>query len=383
MPVLLLRAVVGPWCRRAVAVALALALVACGGRGVREDARAPDEFLRPPEASVARFVAVRERWISAALPETAVLDSPAAWVAPDGRVQVLVSAKGGQWIQRFDGATGAVLDAVGGPDRFAHPNGLSVFGDRLLVVERDRARVQVLSLPELAPLAQFGEDVLRSPYGLWVHEFAPDRLEVLVTDSDMLPPPVPGARPVVPPLPALAQRIKRFAVEDIDTDAPQARLLGSFGDTGEAGALRMVESIWGDLQHDRLLIAEEDDQTGAALRVYDMAGRYTGRDVGAGVYQAQAEGIALWACGDGSGYWIGVDQFPDRTVFRVFDRESLDYLGAFAGATTANTDGIWLHAASSEAFPRGVLYAVHDDRALAAFDWRDIAAALELRADCD
>ena len=99
-------------------------------------------------------------------------------------------------------------------------------------------------------------------------------------------------------------------------------------------------------------------------------------------FKAQAEGLALWACADGSGYWIATDQFKDRSLFHVFDRQDLAYRGAFAGEKTANTDGVWLHQAATARFPAGVFYAVHDDMGVAAFDWRDVAKALDLRADC-
>ena len=111
-----------------------------------------------------------------------------------------------------------------------------------------------------------------------------------------------------------------------------------------------------------------------------MDGRYRGRDIGQGVFKAQAEGIALWQCDDGSGYWITTDQFKDRTLFHVWDRRSLRHVGAFAGNTVANTDGIWLHQGATARFPQGVFYAVHDDMGVGAFDWRDITRALGLDA---
>src|SRR5690606_11838728 len=114
---------------------------------------------------------------------------------------------------------------------------------------------------------------------------------------------------------------------------------------------------------------------------YGLQGRYRGRDVGAGNYLAQAEGVALMRCADGGGWWVGSDQFAERTVFHLFDRRTLEHVGAFAGEVTGLTDGIWLDERADERFPQGVLYASHQDMAVSAFDWRDIAAALDL-ADC-
>ena len=86
------------------------------------------------------------------------------------------------------------------------------------------------------------------------------------------------------------------------------------------------------------------------------------------------------ACADGGGYWIATDQFKDRSLFHVFDRRTLAHLGAFAGAVTANTDGIWLEQRGNARFPQGVFYALHDDQAVAAFDMRDVGKALGLAA---
>ncbi len=42
--------------------------------------------------------------------------------------------------------------------------------------------------------------------------------------------------------------------------------MGSFGDTGEQGAVRIAESVFGDVANDRLMIAEEDVAVGTQLR---------------------------------------------------------------------------------------------------------------------
>lgn len=367
---------------RTVFLSALLSLIAgCAGNATRTPTAEPDETVDTPSAAQVDYALVRETFIAPGIPED-TLDSPAAWLTEDGRLWLLVTAKSTHRLRIYDGERGESLRTFGehgpNPGQFNRPNGIAVFADLLFVVERDNRRVQVLRLPELRPLATFGESELRSPYGLWLRELAPGELEVVVTDSYM-----DGADySLVPPLDRLDGRLRRYRLMHED-DAVSARFLGSFGDVTEAGAIRMAESVWGDEHHDRLLVAEEHVPTGTALRVYDLAGDYTGMTIGLGQFRAQAEGIALWACPDGSGYWIATDQFTDRSVFHVFDRESLVHLGAFAGETVANTDGIWLHAAGVPRFPDGVFYAVHNDEAVAAFDWRDIAAALDLRVRCE
>lgn len=328
---------------------------------------------------------VAEAFSSVDVPEDNV-DSLASWVAGDGKTWLIATAKeGDQGLVVYDGDTGERLRGVGtvGSDlgQFNRPNGIFVHGDYLFVVERDNQRVQVLALPGFEALGSFGEAVLEKPYGLWLRELPDATLEVLVTDAYMAGEDEMG-EDIVPPVAELDRRIQRFIVTT-NARAVTAQHAGSVGDTSEAGAIRIPESLWGDVANDRLLVAEEDEHTGTALREYSLVDGFLGRTHGLDRFSAQAEGIALWACEDGSGYWIATDQFKDRSLFHVFNRQDLAYLGAFAGEKTANTDGVWLHQAATARFPAGVFYAVHDDMGVAAFDWRDVARALELPESCD
>jgi 3-phytase len=347
--------------------------------------REPDELDEDPmlaDADLAHSV-VKEAFVSAATPDDNV-DSPASWTAPDGKVWLLATAKEGKGLVVYDGETGETLRTVGsdGPaaGQFDRPNGIFVHQDLVFVVERDNRRVQVLTLPDFESIASFGQDELQAPYGMWLREHTSGELEVLVTDAYMAGEDAEG-EDIVPPLVELDRRVQRYLINR-DGNTLEVRHAGSIGDTTAAGAIQIPESIWGDPAHDRLLIAEEDAATGTALREYTLGGEFRGRSIGLGDFGAQAEGIALFACDDGSGYWIATDQFKDRSLFHVFDRVSMERIGAFAGEAVANTDGVWLHQAPTPRFPNGVFYAVHDDMAVAAFDWTDIAAALDLKQTC-
>lgn len=358
--------------------ALAAALAGCATRPAAPPP-APVETTRV--ASGPAVVAVAERFVSAE-DVGDELDSAATWTSEDGRTRVLVTAKSTNRLVVFDGDSGERLAETGAkgeaPGEFRRPNGIAVHGDLAFVVERDNHRVQVLSLPALEPVATFGETELRSPYGLWLNEVEPGDLDVYVTDNFMY-----GTRfDQLPPLPELSQRVKRFRVQ-VDGDGPlRARPSGAFGDTTEAASLHIVESIAGDAENDRLLVADEDEKRPSTLREYTLEGRYTGRSLPQDMFAAQAEGIVLWDCGGGDGYWVAVDQLAPLTVFHVFDRRTLAPRGSFRGRVTAHTDGVALHAASTPTFPAGVLYAVHDDRALAAFDLGDVTRALHLSERC-
>lgn len=323
-------------------------------------------------------VVVGEAFVTVATPEDNI-DSPASWLQ-DGRLMLVATAKESDRLVVYDGRTGERLREVGGPGdgpgQLRRPNGVATVDDRYaFVVERDNHRVQMFALPGFEPLLGFGADELVQPYGLWVRR-AGEGYEVLVSDAYMAGEDAAG-EDVVPPLEQLGRRFRRFIVVPAG-DGWRARATGAFGDTSAAGAIRVPESLFGDPDNDRLLVAEEDVPTGTRLREYDLQGRYRGRDVGASQYRAQAEGIALLRCADGSGWWVGSDQFADRTVFHLFDRRSLAHAGSFAGEVTGLTDGIWLDERGDARFPQGVLYASHLDQAVAAFDWRDIAAALSL-----
>ena len=365
---------------RLTLLALPCLLAACA-TGIPTADREPDEAAsHEPMLATAGLphVVVREAFVTASTPADN-LDSPASWTAPDGRRWVITTAKKGNALVVFDGDTGKRLRTVGrtgsGLGEFDRPNGIAVVGDVALVVERDNHRVQALSLPDFAPLLAFGDAELRKPYGLWAR--AKDGgIEVIASDNYML-----GAdEETVPPLADLGQRYRRYQLSQAG-GRWQAALVQTFGETTPAGAIRIAESAWADPANDRLLLSEEDVASGTRLREYRLSdGRYAGRDIGAGLFRAQAEGIALMACADGGGYWIATDQFKDRSLFHVFDRRTLAHLGAFAGAVTANTDGIWLEQRGNARFPEGVFYALHDDQAVAAFDMRDVGKALGLAA---
>jgi 3-phytase len=369
----------------AFASLLALFLAACASHpaattasspGVAHPAIAPLSVAPAPQLQ-----RVPESFVSAETPAEE-LDSAAAWTAPDGHVWVIVTGKSTHRLDVYDGETGARLREVGGEGQaageFNRPNGVAVYGDYLFVVERDNHRVQVFTLPDFKPLGIFGDQDLRSPYGLWLTETEPGELEVYVTDSFMY-----GKKfDEVPPLAELDQRVRRYRVHFDQNGRLRSSYGGSFGDTTQAAGLRMVESIAGDPANDRLLIADEDRRHESTLREYSFSGKYTGRSLPQDSFAAEAEGVALWTCANGNGYWIAVDQLAPLTVFHLFDRATLAPRGSFEGEVTAHTDGVALHAASTPAFPDGALFAVHDDKSVTAFDLSEVVRVLGLSADC-
>jgi 3-phytase len=320
-------------------------------------------------------------FVSAATPEDE-LDSVAFWQGRAGELWLIASAKRSHRLRVYDARHGGDLGTVGGPGRglgeFGRPNGLAVAGDLLLVAERDNRRVQVLALPGFEPLGSFGEEVLGAPYGLWTTPRGDGGFRVFVTDSYM----DPGI--LVPPPSRLDRRVREWRLER-SGEGIASELVNTFGPQRAPGALRVVESIWGDPEHDRLLIAEEDMSRHGrelGLKLFSLDGRFLDRIVGVQDFTGQPEGISLWRCGDGSGYWVVSDQNHSAQRYLVYERRSLDLVGAFGSPRIRNTDGIWLHQEPLPGFPAGALFVVHDDKAVAGFDWRAIAAALGLPERC-
>lgn len=321
-------------------------------------------------------VVIEEHWLGT-LEAADNVDSVATWHGPDGTHLLIATAKDTDLLQVFDAATGDPLRRIGGTGnalgRFLRPNGISVIDDLVVVVERDNRRVQVLSLPDFEPLGAFGAEQLQKPYGLWI-EAREDDYRVFVTDAYELP----GER--TPPDAQLDRRLQMFSFSTGHAGAGfSASWLGAAGDTEGMGRLPKVESLFGDATHYRLLVADEtESDAGRVLKVYNLDGGFAGEEVGRGVYLHEPEGIALYACDDGSGYWIGTDQHDDDNRFPVFDRETLDHVGSFAGAGVRNTDGIWLTRTAMPGLPRGAIYAVHDDGSVGAFRLEEVLDALDL-----
>ncbi len=308
------------------------------------------------------------------------VDSPASWHGPDGERWLLSTTKATHSVLIEDATNGAFIRRLGGLGsqlgQFNRPNGIVVIEDYLFVVERDNRRVQVFALPSLAAIGHFGSDVLTNPYGLYVQKTGEAEFHAYVSDN------YETANEEVPPDAKLGERIAVFEleVEGTTEGTMDAELARYIGETSGDGALRIVESIYGDPLYDRLLIAEEDNEhSTSGFKVYDFSGAYQGQVLAKGMISGQAEGIALVVHGDENGYWILTDQGKRENRFHVYDRKSLEYRGSFYGRYTLNTDGICFNpTAIDPRYPEGLFYAVHNDGNVAAFSWQEVKQALGL-----
>ncbi|MEM1094867.1 MAG: phytase precursor [Bacteroidota bacterium] len=306
------------------------------------------------------------------------VDSPAVWHGPDGEHWLLATAKYTDVLIAYDASTGEPLKRLGGSGtalgQMERPNGVLVLNDLAWVVERDNRRVQVLTLPDFASLGAFGMDELLNPYGLTAFETSPGMYHVYVTDNYEQP------DESVPPDSELGRRVRQYEVAITDA-ALSTTLANTFGETAGAGVLRVVESIYADVSNDVLLIAEENEGE-SSVKVYQLDGTFAGELIPSTFFPSEAEGLALYACGADTGYWLATDQSHTANAFHVFDRMTRDYLGSFTGEVVRNTDGIALTQTPLPGFPAGAFYAVHNDGNVGAFSWAEIAEALDLRQDC-
>jgi 3-phytase len=331
----------------------------------------PSSTVGEPEAASTEIF---EAWESPRTPLDNV-DSLAFW-QQGGQAWVIATGKESHRLNVYNATDGTFLHHIGepgeGPGQLQRPNGIAVVDDVVIVCERDNHRLHFFSLPWGQPLGVVGEDVLRYPYGLTVIPTGEGQYEIYVTDNYQT------SAGEVPPAEELGERVKHFRVE-IGEETVEGTLVRSFGATEGEGVLTFVETILADAPLDRLLVT---DETAKHHKVYDLEGTYQGRLLGAGHFRDDPEGIALFACDDGSGTWVTTDQGPARSTFRLFDRQTLEPLGAFHGPLTANTDGVVLTQEAFPGFDHGAFFAVHDDQSVTAFSWAEIAAAFDLPVAC-
>jgi len=309
------------------------------------------------------------------------VDSPAVWHGPDGQHWLLATAKEGDAILVYDATSGAFVERRGetgsGAGQFQRPNGIWVIDDLLLVVERDNRRIQVLTLPDFEFVGTMTHDDLRLPYGLSVTATSAGDYDYDVYVTDNFNPSLEG----YPSEEELDERIHHFRFSR-NGESIDSHHVATFGDISGKGVLTKVESLHYDPYHDRLLIADEA-YAQRSIKIYNGAGQFTGEVIPDVFFSSEPEGIALYACDDGDGYWIIVDQHPSpENRFQIFDRRLLRHLGTVKGQITRNTDGIWLTQRPFGPFPDGALYPVHDDGSVTALDWGEIVSGLSLKQNC-
>ena len=232
----------------------------------------------------------------------------------------------------------------------AYPNGITTINDQfVLVTERDNKQVAVFN-SSMDFLGTFGNDELRSPYGITFYKQENNSYKVLVTDSYEYNNP-------------REDRILSwdFTIESGEFSVGPATVLGN-------PTLYQVESIQADKHYQTLLVAEEMKEHHKVLALDLMTGEVIKEDLGNFDRGNDPEGIALVINKDNNGYWICTEQSKTDNRFHLYDRKTLEYKTTMYLDNVSYTDGI----ATAYMHGKWYLYAVDNDARVVAFELPEI-----------
>ena len=232
----------------------------------------------------------------------------------------------------------------------AFPNGVTTINDQfVLVTERDNKQVAVFN-SSMDFLGTFGNDELRSPYGITFYKQEEGLYKVLVTDSYEYNNP-------------REDRILTwdFTIDNESFNVSSATFLGN-------PTLYQVESIYADQHYQTLLVAEEMQEHHKVMALDLMTGEVKKEDLGNFNRGNDPEGIALVINKDNNGYWICTEQSKTDNRFHLYDRKTLEYMNTMYLDNVSYTDGI----ATAYMHGKWFLYAVDNDARVVAFELPEI-----------
>ena len=232
----------------------------------------------------------------------------------------------------------------------AFPNGVTTINDQfVLVTERDNKQVAVFN-SSMDFLGTFGNDDLRSPYGITFYKQEEGLYKVLVTDSYEYNNP-------------REDRILTwdFTIDNESFNVSSATVLGN-------PTLYQVESIYADQHYQTLLVAEEMQEHHKVMALDLMTGEVKKEDLGNFNRGNDPEGIALVINKDNNGYWICTEQSKTDNRFHLYDRKTLEYMNTMYLDNVSYTDGI----ATAYMHGKWFLYAVDNDARVVAFELPEI-----------
>ena len=228
----------------------------------------------------------------------------------------------------------------------AYPNGITTINDQfVLVTERDNKQVAVFN-SSMEFLGTFGNNELRSPYGITFYQQDNNFYKVLVTDSYEYNNP-------------RKDRILSwdFTIENGEFSVGPATVLGN-------PTFYQVESIQADKHYQTLLVAEEMKEHHKIMALDLVSGEVIKEDLGNFNIGNDPEGIALVTNKDNGGYWICTEQSKTDNRFHLYDRKTLEYMTTMYLDNVSYTDGI----ATAYMHGKWYLYAVDNDARVVAFE---------------
>lgn len=279
-------------------------------------------------------------------------DDPCFWQHPfmEDRARAFITSKDDKLVDAFDLATGEHRGSATGFREMANNCAVDTKRHELVTTDPLAEEILVHSLPELTLLRRITDPLFREPSGICVSE---------------------GNVPWGPSF---------YFV----TDESRDEVLVISSETGSVlysfdYLLDEAEGIICDDYHDRVVVCDDrsDDR---GCRAFSYAGDPIGEEFGIAETGSDAEGVALYDCGQGTGYIIVSDQKNDE--FEIFDRNSFSHLCSFSmhsgSDRTNDTDGIDVF--QGPAAPRGGIFGACDNCRGSSDEldialWADIAIA--------
>jgi len=261
---------------------------------------------------------------------------------------IIVTVKDKNELHVYNAMNGELKKSIKRENAF--PNGITTINDQfVLVTERDNKQVAVFN-SSMEFLGSFGNNELRSPYGITFYKQDNSSYKVLVTDSYEYNNP-------------REDRILTwdFSIENESFNVSKASVLGN-------PTLYQVESIQADKHYNTLLVAEEMEEHHKVMVLDLMTGEVLKEDLGDFNRGNDPEGIALVINKDHQGYWICTEQSKTDNRFHLYDRKTLENFATMYLDNVSYTDGI----ATAYMHGKWFLYAVDNDARVAAFELPEI-----------
>tara|TARA_B100001559_G_scaffold105962_1_gene89137 strand:+ start:816 stop:1724 length:909 start_codon:yes stop_codon:yes gene_type:complete len=261
---------------------------------------------------------------------------------------IIVTVKDKNELHVYNAMNGELKKSIKRENAF--PNGITTINDQfVLVTERDNKQVAVFN-SSMEYLGSFGNNELRSPYGITFYKQDNSSYKVLVTDSYEYNNP-------------REDRILTwdFSIENESFNVSKASVLGN-------PTLYQVESIQADKHYNTLLVAEEMEEHHKVMVLDLMTGEVLKEDLGDFNRGNDPEGIALVINKDHQGYWICTEQSKTDNRFHLYDRKTLENFATMYLDNVSYTDGI----ATAYMHGKWFLYAVDNDARVAAFELPEI-----------
>lgn len=238
---------------------------------------------------------------------------------------ILVTSKDTHSVLCYDKDTGKFKYNIGKKgydyDKFNRPNGITIIGDYLFVIERDNKRCQIFDMKQKKSIAFFGFKILKKPYGITglIHK---DQYILFITDDEL-------------------DTIFKFNLKIYNNEIKKIKSSIFMELSGTS-----LESILIDNNNQRLLVANEKNKK---IKIFDYNGILIHEITD--IFEGDPEGITMT-----DNNYIFTDQTDNDTYFHIYDKKSIKYQYSYNNSLVTNTDGIH--------YDGEYLYAIDDDCSL-------------------